>query len=97
MIDANCLFSFGHHGQSRVIASVSNTIAETHIPSLQPQNEYIEEHIKRHGRRLDYFERKCVCETLTSYPVSETVVFSGGNARLVPLIIHLRSHKRLLA
>ncbi|KAF8577936.1 TGF beta-inducible nuclear protein 1 [Ramaria rubella] len=23
-----------------------------------PQNEYIEEHIKRHGRRLDYFERK---------------------------------------
>lgn len=22
------------------------------------QNEYIEEHIKRHGRRLDYFERK---------------------------------------
>ncbi|CDO69202.1 hypothetical protein BN946_scf185042.g104 [Trametes cinnabarina] len=23
-------------------------------------NEYIEEHIKRHGRRLDYFERKCV-------------------------------------
>ena len=24
------------------------------------QNEYIEEHIKRHGRRLDYHERKCV-------------------------------------
>ncbi|KAI6021398.1 ribosomal protein S8e/ribosomal biogenesis NSA2 [Pisolithus microcarpus] len=24
-----------------------------------PQNEYIEEHIKRHGRRLDYYERKC--------------------------------------
>ncbi|GJJ13370.1 Ribosome bioproteinsis protein [Clathrus columnatus] len=23
-----------------------------------PQNEYIEEHIKRHGRRLDYFERR---------------------------------------
>ncbi|KAL4073992.1 ribosomal protein S8e/ribosomal biogenesis NSA2 [Scleroderma citrinum] len=23
-----------------------------------PQNEYIEEHIKRHGRRLDYYERK---------------------------------------
>lgn len=24
------------------------------------QNEYIEEHIKRHGRRLDYYERKYV-------------------------------------
>ncbi|KAJ2931512.1 hypothetical protein H1R20_g5617, partial [Candolleomyces eurysporus] len=23
-----------------------------------PQNEYIEEHIKRHGRRLDYYEKK---------------------------------------
>ncbi|KAG5220253.1 Ribosome biogenesis protein [Salix suchowensis] len=23
------------------------------------QNEYIEEHIKRHGRRFDHFERKC--------------------------------------
>lgn len=22
------------------------------------QNEYIEEHIKRHGRQLDYYERK---------------------------------------
>lgn len=25
-----------------------------------PQNEYIEEAIKKHGRRLDYEERKCV-------------------------------------
>jgi len=24
------------------------------------QNEYIEEHIKRHGRRLDHFERRSV-------------------------------------
>ena len=23
-----------------------------------PQNEYIEQHIKKHGRRLDYEERK---------------------------------------
>ncbi|KAJ2918031.1 hypothetical protein MD484_g2401, partial [Candolleomyces efflorescens] len=26
--------------------------------TTMPQNEYIEEHIKRHGRRLDYFEKK---------------------------------------
>jgi len=29
-------------------------------PRQQPQNEYIEEAVRRHGRRLDYEERKYV-------------------------------------
>ena len=39
------------------------------------QNEYIEEHIKRHGRRLDYFERKCVVGSENPYNSSTSLIF----------------------
>lgn len=39
-----------------------------HDVFIQSQNEYIEEHIKRHGRRMDHEERKYVPATQhTSY------------------------------
>uniref|UniRef100_A0A8H8CPG4 Ribosome biogenesis protein NSA2 homolog n=1 Tax=Psilocybe cubensis TaxID=181762 RepID=A0A8H8CPG4_PSICU len=34
------------------------TTFEHFVSAVMPQNEYIEESIKRHGRRLDHFERK---------------------------------------
>lgn len=37
---------------------------------LMPQNEYIEQHIKQHGRRLDYEERKRKREARESHKVA---------------------------
>lgn len=45
------------------------------------QNEYIEEHIKRHGRRLDYYERKLV---LVLYPVGTKTYFNFVGAKKRP-------------
>jgi hypothetical protein len=45
-----------------LIASGKYEIDKTYhqVLNSSSQNEYIEEHIKRHGRRLDYYERKSV-------------------------------------
>ncbi|KZT42532.1 ribosomal protein S8e [Sistotremastrum suecicum HHB10207 ss-3] len=54
-----------------------------------PQNEYIEEHIKRHGRRLDYFERKRKRIARESHKSSATAQKLFG---LKAKILHAKRH-----
>ncbi|EJD42272.1 TGF beta-inducible nuclear protein 1 [Auricularia subglabra TFB-10046 SS5] len=54
-----------------------------------PQNEYIEEHIKRHGRRLDYDERKRKREAREAHRASaHAQKLFGHKAKL----LHARRH-----
>ncbi|KAM5531654.1 hypothetical protein V8D89_014706 [Ganoderma adspersum] len=54
-----------------------------------PQNEYIEEHIKRHGRRLDYFERKRKREAREVHRASATAQKAFG---LKAKLLHAKRH-----
>jgi len=54
-----------------------------------PQNEYIEEHIRRHGRRLDYFERKRKREARAVHRASATAQQAFG---LKAKILHAKRH-----
>ncbi|KAL1718927.1 ribosomal protein S8e-domain-containing protein [Schizophyllum commune] len=53
------------------------------------QNEYIEEHIKRHGRRLDYFEKKRKKEAREAHKFSAHAQKAFG---LKAKILHARRH-----
>lgn len=78
------------HG--RTISLISRFIAH-YFFTLQPQNEYIEEHIKRHGRRLDYFELKSVFEI--SPQNSNLIHILGASVKPVQLINLLQLLRRL--
>ncbi|KAJ3841634.1 TGF beta-inducible nuclear protein 1 [Lentinula raphanica] len=52
-------------------------------------NEYIEEHIKRHGRRLDYFERKRKREARASHKSSATAQKAFG---IKAKLLHAKRH-----
>ncbi|KAH9083363.1 TGF beta-inducible nuclear protein 1 [Lactarius deliciosus] len=54
-----------------------------------PQNEYIEEHIKRHGRRLDYYERKRKREARSVHRQSAVAQKAFG---LKAKILHAKRH-----
>jgi len=61
------------------------------------QNEYIEEHIKRHGRQLDYYERKYASFSkrkffvfLNDFNSSPTKDESGKPVWLINLLLSLR-------
>ncbi|OBZ68249.1 Ribosome biogenesis protein NSA2 [Grifola frondosa] len=54
-----------------------------------PQNEYIEEHIKRHGRRLDYYERKRKREARAVHRSSATAQKAFG---LKAKLLHAKRH-----
>ncbi|TFY67888.1 hypothetical protein EVG20_g3776 [Dentipellis fragilis] len=54
-----------------------------------PQNEYIEEHIKRHGRRLDYFERKRKREARAVHKQSAVAQKAFG---LKAKLLHAKRH-----
>jgi ribosome biogenesis protein NSA2 len=54
-----------------------------------PQNEYIEEHIKRHGRRLDYYERKRKKEARAAHKSSAVAQKAFG---LKAKILHAKRH-----
>ncbi|THH20404.1 hypothetical protein EW146_g949 [Bondarzewia mesenterica] len=54
-----------------------------------PQNEYIEEHIKRHGRRLDYYERKRKREARSVHRQSAVTQKAFG---LKAKLLHAKRH-----
>jgi len=54
-----------------------------------PQNEYIEEHIKRHGRRLDHFERKRKREAREAHKSSAIAQKTVGHKAK---LLHARRH-----
>ncbi|KZT28947.1 ribosomal protein S8e [Neolentinus lepideus HHB14362 ss-1] len=54
-----------------------------------PQNEYIEEHIKRHGRRLDYYERKRKREARAAHRTSSVAQKTFG---LKAKLLHAKRH-----
>ncbi|THH06551.1 hypothetical protein EW145_g4007 [Phellinidium pouzarii] len=54
-----------------------------------PQNEYIEEHIKRHGRRLDYYEKKRKKEARAVHHTSATAQKMFG---LKAKLLHAKRH-----
>ncbi|KAF7782601.1 hypothetical protein Agabi119p4_1977 [Agaricus bisporus var. burnettii] len=55
-----------------------------------PQNEYIEEHIKRHGRRLDYYERKRKREARAAHKSSAVAQKAFG---LKAKLLHAKRHR----
>ncbi|KIP04869.1 hypothetical protein PHLGIDRAFT_129250 [Phlebiopsis gigantea 11061_1 CR5-6] len=59
------------------------------LPTISPQNEYIEEHIKRHGRRLDYYERKRKREAREAHRSSAHAQKAFG---LKAKILHAKRH-----
>ncbi|KAF8161145.1 ribosomal protein S8e/ribosomal biogenesis NSA2 [Crassisporium funariophilum] len=54
-----------------------------------PQNEYIEEHIKRHGRRLDYFEKKRKKEARSAHKSS---AFAQKAFGIKAKLLHAKRH-----
>ncbi|KAI0699564.1 ribosomal protein S8e-domain-containing protein [Cytidiella melzeri] len=54
-----------------------------------PQNEYIEEHIKRHGRRLDHYERKRKREAREAHRSSAVAQKAFG---LKAKLLHAKRH-----
>ncbi|THH30791.1 hypothetical protein EUX98_g3397 [Antrodiella citrinella] len=54
-----------------------------------PQNEYIEEHIKRHGRRLDYYERRRKREARSAHQSSAVAQKTFG---LKAKLLHAKRH-----
>lgn len=59
-------------------------------PFTMPQNEYIEEHIKRHGRPLDYYERKRKKEARAVHKSSAIAQKTFG---LKAKLLHAKRHR----
>ncbi|KAF9241528.1 ribosomal protein S8e-domain-containing protein [Melanogaster broomeanus] len=78
------IFHHGKYSQFLKIYPTNNASS-----SKQPQNEYIEEHIKRHGRRLDYYERKRKREARAVHKSSAVAQQAFG---LKAKILHAKRH-----